>query len=138
VLRSLEVKSDDQLAQVAESLLTGKDEIGLMKGESDVSRLVDSFKTAAGRDTAKVLTQPLGNLRAMLYGGGYEQADKAWRDQLYPKAHAIEAVFPFADSSSEAPVTDLSRVFNPVNGQFTTFFNERLANSFDESSGKWK
>ena len=138
LVRSLEVKSDDQLAQAAKSLLTGKDEVGLQKAEQEVSRSLDAFKTAATRDAARVLTQPLDNLRAMLYGGGYEQIDKTWREQLYPKAHALEAAFPFADGSSDTPVTDLAKFLNPVNGQFTAFFNERLATSFEESQGKWK
>jgi type VI protein secretion system component VasK len=74
----------------------------------------------------------------MLYGGGYEQIDKAWREQLYAKARSLESGFPFADSSSETPVTDLAKFLNPVNGQFTVFFNERLVNSFEEAQGKWK
>ncbi len=86
LVRSLEVKSDDQLAQAAKSLLTGKDEVGLQKAEQDVSRSLDAFKTAATRDAARVLNQPLDNLRAMLYGGGYEQIDKAWREQLLSKS----------------------------------------------------
>ncbi|HKP87048.1 MAG TPA: type VI secretion system membrane subunit TssM, partial [Blastocatellia bacterium] len=138
LLRSLEVKSDDQLAQAAKSLLTGKDEVGLQKAEQEVSRALDPFKTAATRDAARVLAQPLDNLRAMLYGGGYEQIDKTWREQLYPRARALESAFPFADASSDAPVTDLAKFLNPANGQFTAFFNERLASSFEEAQGKWK
>jgi type VI protein secretion system component VasK len=138
VLRALELKSDDQLAQAAKSILTGKDEVGLDKAEQDVSRMLEAFKTAAARDAAKVLNQPLGNLRAMLYGGGYEQIEKGWREQLYPKASALESGFPFKDSSSETPVTDLARFLNPANGQFTVFFNERLANSFEEGQGALK
>ena len=130
LLRSLEVKSDDQLAQAAKSLLTGKDEVGLQKAEQEVARSLDAFKTAGSRDAARLLAQPLDNLRAMLYGGGYEQIDRAWREQLYSKARALESGFPFADSSSDAPVTDLARFLNPANGQLTLFFNERLATSF--------
>ena len=138
LLRSLEVKSDDQLAQAAKSLLTGKDEVGLQKAEQEVTRSLDPFKTAAARDAARLLAQPLDNLRAMLYGGGYEQIDRAWREQLYSKARALESSFPFTDSSSDAPVTDLAKFLNPANGQLTTFFNERLANSFEEAQGRWK
>jgi type VI secretion system protein ImpL len=138
MLRQLENKSDDQLAQAAKSLLTGKDEVGLQKAEQEVSRALEPFKTAAARDAAKVLTQPLDNLRAMLYGGGYEQIDRNWREQLFPKARALEQGFPFTDSSAQTPVTDLAKYLNPVNGQFTTFFNERLATSMEEVQGKWK
>jgi type VI secretion system protein ImpL len=138
LLRSLETKSDDQLAQAAKSLLTGRDEVGLEKAEQEVSRALEPFKTAAARDAARVLTQPLENLRAMLYGGGYEQIDRSWREQLYPKARALEQGFPFTDSSAQTPVTDLARYLNPLNGQFTGFFNERLATSMEEVQGRWK
>lgn len=136
LLRSLEVKSDDQLAQASKALLTGKDEIGLQRAEQEVARSLEPFKTAASRDVVRVLTQPLGNLRAMLYGGGYEQIDKTWREQLYPRARALESNFPFSDSSSEAPVADLAKFLNPSNGQLTLFFNERLISSFEESQSK--
>ncbi|HVF91061.1 MAG TPA: type VI secretion system membrane subunit TssM [Blastocatellia bacterium] len=138
LLRSLEARSDDQLAQAAKSLLTGKDEVGLQKAEQEISRALDPFKTAASRDAARLLAQPLDNLRAMLYGGGYEQIDKAWREQLYPKARALESAFPFTDSSSEAPVADMARFLNPAGGQLAAFFNERLASSFEDAQGKWK
>lgn len=137
LLRSLEVKSDDQLAQAAKSLLTGKDEVGLQRAEQEVARSLDAFKTAGARDAARLLAQPLDNLRAMLYGGGVEQIDRAWREQLYSKARALESAFPFTDSSSDAPVTDLSKFLNPANGQLTVFFNERLTTSFEEAQGKW-
>src|SRR4030095_12255114 len=55
LVRSLEVKSDDQLAQAAKALLTGKDEIGLQRAEQEVSRTLEPFKTAASRDVARVL-----------------------------------------------------------------------------------
>ena len=138
VLDALESRSEDQLAQTAKALLTGKDEIGLQKAEQEVSGLVDSFKTAASSDVAKLLKQPLSNVRAMFYGGGYEQIERSWREQVYPKAHALESGFPFTDTSSATPVTDLGRFLNPVNGQITTFFNERLATSFDDAQGQWK
>ncbi len=138
VLDALETKSDDQLAQTAKALLTGKDEMGLQKAEQEVSRMTDSFKTAAASDVARLLKQPLSNLRAMLYGGGYEQIERNWREQLYPKARALESGFPFVDSSSQAPVTDLARFLNPSNGQFTAFFNDKLATSFEDAQGRWR
>jgi type VI secretion system protein ImpL len=138
LLRSFEIKSEDQLAEASKSLLTGKDDVGLQRAEQEISRGLDAFKTAAARDAARLLNQPLDNLRAMLYGGGYEQIEKTWREQLYSKARALESAFPFSDSASETPVTDLTRFLNPVNGQFTGYFNERLASSLEESQGKWK
>ncbi|HYP28094.1 MAG TPA: type VI secretion system membrane subunit TssM [Blastocatellia bacterium] len=138
VLDSLESKSEDQLQQAAKSFITGKDEIGLQKAEQDVSRLLDTFKTAAASDAARLLKQPLDNLRAMFYGGGYEQIDKGWREQIYPKARSLETGFPFTASQSQTPVTDLARFLNPANGQLTLFINDKLATSFEEAQGQWK
>lgn len=136
VLTQIESVTDDQLAQTSKSLLTGKDEIGLQKAEQAVGGFLEAFKTASTGEAAALLKQPLGNLRALLYGGGYEQIEKAWRD-LYPKARQLESGYPFSDSG-EASITDLSNFLNPERGEFTRFFNERLATSFEDVEGKWK
>jgi type VI secretion system protein ImpL len=139
VLGTLELASADQLAQTSRTILTGKDDLGLQKAEVNVSKLHDAFKTAAAKDAAALLQQPLGNLRAMLYGGGYAQVERAWREQIYPRARGLESGFPFTDSgSNEASVTDLARFFNPANGQFTQFFNEKLSASFEDVQGQWR
>jgi type VI secretion system protein ImpL len=137
VLDPLEAASADQLAQTSKSVLTGKDDIGLQKADQTISNLLEGFKTAAATDTAALLKQPLNNLRAMFYGGGYEQIEKGWREQVYPRARAIESGFPFTEAG-EASVSDLARFLNPVNGQFTTFFNERLGTSFEDAQGQWR
>lgn len=136
VLEPLESMSDDQLKEVSQALLTGKDSLGLQKAETTVSGLLESFKSAAATDTAALLKQPLQNLRALFYGGGYEQIVKGWND-LYPKAHGLESGYPFTDTG-EASLADLAGFLNPVNGQFSTFFNKNLASSFDEAQGQWK
>ncbi len=137
VLDPLEGASENQLQQTSQALLTGKDDLGLQKAEQAVSTLLEGFKTAAATDTAALLKQPLQNLRGFLYGGGYEQIVKAWNEQIYPRAHAIESGYPFTDSG-EASLTDLAGFLNPVNGQFTQFFNKNLATSFDDVQGQWK
>lgn len=137
VLEALETASADQLAQTSKLLLTGKDDIGLQKAELSVGKLLDGFKSASAADAAALLKQPLGNVRALLYGGGYEQIDKSWREQLYPVAHALEAGFPFTDAGS-ASLTDLARYLNPVNGQLTVFYNDKLSSSFEEAQGQWR
>jgi type VI protein secretion system component VasK len=83
-----------------------------------------------------LLRQPLDNLRALLYGSGYAQIQKTWREQIYPKARALEAGFPFTDKG-ETALVDLVRFINPENGQFTVFFNAQLADSFDDVNGEW-
>ncbi|HEY0007055.1 MAG TPA: type VI secretion system membrane subunit TssM [Pyrinomonadaceae bacterium] len=138
VLDPLEGTSQSQLEQTSKALLTGKDELGLQKAEQQVNGLIGDFKnTSAGSDAALLLKQPLDNLRALLYGSGYTQIEKTWRDQIYPKARALESGFPFTDAG-ESSVTDLSKFLNPVNGQFTVFFNTQLAPSFEDVNGEWK
>jgi type VI secretion system protein ImpL len=139
VADSLEGASSDQMAQTSKTLITGKDEIGLQKAELGVAKLLEGFKkTAAGSDAASLLTQPLGNLRAMLYGSIYAQLEKEWREQVYPKLREFETRYPFTNVTSEASVGEMSRFLNPANGAFTTFFNERLASSFEGQPGQLK
>jgi type VI protein secretion system component VasK len=137
LLEPLETASDDQLAQTSKSILTGKDDIGLQKTEQAVGNMLETFKTAATSDVAVLLKQPLGNLRALLYGGGFEQIERAWREQVYAQARSLESGYPFTDAG-ESSLADLARFLNPSNGQFTTFFNDRLAASFDDAQGQWR
>ncbi|HEY0546757.1 MAG TPA: type VI secretion system membrane subunit TssM [Pyrinomonadaceae bacterium] len=138
VLDPLELMSAEQLAQTQKSMAAGKDDIGLQKSEQNVSNMLEGFKaTAAAADVSALLKQPLDNLRVLVYGKGYKDIEKSWREQLYPKAHALESGFPFTDTG-DASATDLARYLNPSNGQFSTFFNERLSSSFDDAQGQWK
>lgn len=137
LLDPLEGASENQLQQTSQALLTGKDELGLQKAEQAVSTQLEAFKPAAAQDVAALLKQPLQNLRAFLYGGGYEQIVRSWNEQIYPKAQSIESGYPFTESG-EASLTDLAAFLNPVNGQFTQFFNKNLASSFDDVQSQWK
>lgn len=138
VLDPLESASESQLQQTSQALLTGKDEIGLQKAELGVSGLLEGFKaTPAGIETANLLSQPLQNLRTLLYGGGLDQILKAWNERVYPKARAVEGGYPFTDSG-EASLTDLAGLMNPVNGQLTVFFKENLVSSFDDAQGQYR
>lgn len=137
MLDSLESANADQLSKTAKLLLTGQDDIGLQKTELSINKLLDSFTAPAMVDAAAICKQPLGNLRAMLYGGSFAQIEQIWREQIYVKARSLEAGFPFTDSGS-ASITDLTRYLNPVDGQLTKFFNDRLTASFEDSQGKWQ
>ncbi len=135
---ALELQTNEQLTRTSESLLTGKDDLGLQKAEQNISNLLEGFKATAGAaDAAALLKQPLDNLRRLLYGRGIEQIEKTWRDQVYPRAKSLESGFPFTDAG-ESSVSDLSRFLNPVNGQFTSFFKDQLAQSFEDAQGQWR
>jgi type VI secretion system protein ImpL len=137
LLNSIDAAQPGQLAEIQKAVSSGKDEIGLQKADQNIGRLLDDFKTAAGGDVAALLRQPISALKRFFYGGGYEQIVKEWVEQIYPKAHALEAGYPFV-KGGQASVADLSAFLNPADGQFTTFFKTRLANSFEGSPGSWK
>ena len=137
VLDQLEVASADQLTQTQRALLTGKDDIGLVRARQQVKRMVEGFKTAATREAADLLEQPLDNLFGMLQGGGYQQIVREYGDQVYPTAKRLESGFPFTDQG-DSSVTDLGRFLNPTDGRLTQFFNTRLASSFDDVQGAYK
>jgi type VI secretion system protein ImpL len=137
VLNPLEGATQDQLSQTSRVILTEKDEFNLKSSEQAVNRLLDNFSTAAGRDAAALLKQPLENLRGMFYGEGYEQIAREWRDQIYPAARRLEDGYPFT-AAGESSVSDLSRFLNPVDGLLTNFFKTRLAASFDDVQGQWR
>jgi len=73
----------------------------------------------------------------LLYGGGFAEVERVWREQIYPAGHRLESGYPFT-GAGESPVTDLARFLNPSNGQFTAFFSDKLATSFDDAQGQWK
>lgn len=135
VLDNLETVTADQLSQTTKMLLTGKDDIGLQKAELTINKLLENFTSSVTRDAASACRQPLGNLRAMLYGSSYAQLEQNWQEQIYTKARNIEQGFPFTETGS-ASITDLTRYLNPVNGVLAQFFNDRLASSFEEVGGK--
>jgi type VI secretion system protein ImpL len=137
VLEPLGASSPDQLSQTSRALLTGKDDINLQKSEQAIARQLEGFRTAAAGDAARLLKEPLGNLRAMLYGSGYADIVKEWQDQLYPAAQRLESGYPFTNTGT-ASLSDLARYLNPVDGQLKVFFDTRLAPSFDDVQGEWK
>lgn len=137
LLNSIDAAQPDQLAEIQRAVSTGKDEIGLQKADQNIGRLLDDFKTAAGGDVAALLRQPLSALKRFFYGGAYEQIVKEWTEQIYPKARALEAGYPFV-KGGQASVADLSAFLNPASGHLMSFFKTRLANSFEGAPGSWK
>ncbi|HYM00036.1 MAG TPA: type VI secretion system membrane subunit TssM, partial [Blastocatellia bacterium] len=133
----LDAGSGDQLAQTSKALLTNKEEPAFQKAEQDIGRLLESLNTPASKDAAALLKQPLRNIRAMQTAGTFDQISETWRNQLYPKAKALESGYPFTDGG-EASVEDLARFLNPVDGELWAFFNANLATAFEDVQGRWK
>jgi type VI secretion system protein ImpL len=133
----LEPAAGDQLAQTSHSLLTSKEDALFQKTQQDIGRLLEALSTPASKDAAALLMQPLRNIRAVQTAGTFDQIEQTWRNQIYPKAKALESGYPFTDGG-EASVEDLARFLNPVDGELWTFFNTKLTNTFDDVQGRWK
>ena len=133
----LEPGSGDQLAQTSGALLTSKDDIALQKAEQSVGRLLEPLNTPASKDAGALMMQPLRNIRAMQTVGTFDQIDQIWRNQIYPRAKALESGFPFTDGG-EASVEDLARLLNPSDGELWVFFKSKLAGAFEDVQGRWK
>ncbi len=136
VAEVLENSAPEQLSQPTTE--GGKDPLGLQKVESSFNKLVDAFKTPATLDAATLLKQPLTNIRVMYYANRYEYIEKSWREKIYSKSQTLETTFPFSETNKEATINDLTQLLNPVNGQFTSFFNQNLSVCFEDAGGRWK
>jgi type VI secretion system protein ImpL len=129
----------DQWAQTSKTLLVSNDPKSFQKTEKSAQDLLAEMqKSSAGTEAAKLLEQPFGNIRAIVVGDMREQIEKEWTEKLYPIARALESGYPFKDASAEASLTDLAKFLNPVDGQLTVFFKEKLESSFDEAGSELK
>lgn len=133
--------SPDEFGQVTKDIAQQKDlklEPKLRDAEKAISSMTGSFNdTPAGQELAAILKKPLTNLRNLLGVGVTNQLDKAWAEQILPKAKEIEKGYPFEDAG-EADITKLTTYLNPADGTLSKFFDERLAKYFEESNGQWK
>lgn len=133
--------SPDEFSQVTKDIAQQKDlklEPKLRDAEKSISGMVGAFNdTSAGQELANILKKPLTNLRNLLGVGVTNQLDKAWSEQILPKAKEIEKGFPFEDAG-EADITKLTAYLNPADGTFSKFYDERLAKYFEESNGQLK
>lgn len=113
-----------------------KDPLLLLPSETTVKNLVGGFdETPSGQALIDVLQKPLGNLRILLGADAQGQLSKFWTETLLTKARDAEKGFPF-DDTSEADIQKLTAYLNPVNGELTKFYKERLEKYFEDSGGK--
>ncbi len=128
------------LTQVQADVVAGKkDKVFLSESEQKIKGQLDPFKGAAEAEIAALLKQPLGNFRDMLMGGGFNQIQDQWVNVIRPLAQNLEKGGSPFEGQGKLPLGTLNDFLNPVNGKFTEFFNQRLANYFEEAGeGKWK
>ncbi|MBC7797973.1 MAG: type VI secretion system membrane subunit TssM [Pyrinomonadaceae bacterium] len=137
LVEPIEGASNDQLKQITQDLAVNNDSIGLRRTEASINGRLENFTTSAAQEIAQLLKRPAQNVRAFFGADRNTQLDKAWREQILPKATEIQNGYPFNDSG-EADLPKLTAFLNPTNGTLTTFYNERLSSYFEEANGQIK
>ena len=128
--------STTKINQVSQELAKDDDKsFGELKDASDkISNMVKGFDTNAGQSFARLLMQPLDNLKEFFGAGAKEQIAKKWSDQTLPESAEIAKSYPFDSSGSDIDLKKLSDFLNPKNGTLSTFYNESLAQYFEETN----
>ncbi len=103
----------------------------LDRAENQIDSLVKGFKSNSEEDIANLLKEPISQIRSYFGADALTQLKNDWNQKILPKARAIENGYPFTDDG-EADLTELSKFLNPVDGELSKFYKERLKEYFDE------
>jgi type VI secretion system protein ImpL len=108
----------------------------IKRSESAVNNLTATFKeTVSGSALSQLLKRPIENLNQMIQGDSASQMERAWREQVLPKARNLESKYPFSSSTEKAVIDDIARFLNPVDGLLSNFYKDHLTGSFSEVDG---
>ncbi len=131
--------SRDEIEDIAKKLAKEEDtKLNLRNSETQIQSLIGSFdETPSGQALIDVLRKPLGNLRVLLGADAQGQLGKSWTESILKKAQDAEKGFPF-DDSGEADIQKLTAYLNPVNGELSKFYKERIEKYFEDSNGQLK
>ena len=139
VADQIDLVPSDQFETISQQLLTGggTDRMGFLRHESSVNRLFEGFRTESSLAAAKLCKQPLGNVRALLFGQTYAQLNQAWKSQIYPQAKQLETGFPFTKTGVTS-IEDLNRYLNPANGALENFTKTFLSSSIELVNNRYQ
>ncbi len=104
--------------------------------ENKISGMLDGFKTPAGQELARLMKEPISEVRVFFGADAKSQLQKTWNEQILPKAKEIESGYPF-DEQGDADLTKLTAYLNPVNGTLSKFYKDNLEKYFEESNGQY-
>ncbi len=107
----------------------------LDRAENQVDAAVKGFKSNAEEDIAVLLKEPVAQIRNYFGADALTQLKTVWTEKFLPKARQIENGYPFTDDG-EADLTELSKFLNPLNGELSNFYKNRLKDYFDEKNGQ--
>ena len=93
------------------------------------------FKSQAEQEIAELLKAPINQVKLFFGADAKSQLETDWIEKILPKAREIQNGYPFTDDG-EADLTKLTAFLNPINGELSTFYKERLKDSFEEKDGR--
>ncbi len=130
--------SSREKAKISGDIANEKGEVykALRTVENKINSSLESFKTPAGQELARLMKEPISEVRVYFGADAKTQLQKTWAEQILPKAKEIESGYPF-DDQGESDLTKLSAFLNPVNGTLTKFYKDNLEKYFEESNGEY-
>ncbi|MCB1025440.1 MAG: hypothetical protein KDB79_13675, partial [Acidobacteria bacterium] len=129
--------SSREKAKISTDIANEKGEVfkALRTVENKINSSLDTFKTPAGQELARLMKEPITEVRVYFGADAKTQLQKTWTEQILPKAKEIESGYPFEDQG-ESDLTKVSAFLNPVNGTLTKFYKDNLEKYFEESNGQ--
>ena len=111
----------------------------LRRAEKNIGNLLKGFDaTAAGQELAKLIKQPVSNVRIYFGEGGIKLLKKEWQQRILTSAREIENGYPFKGlNDGEADRVKVTAYLNPVSGTFSKFYTGRLEKYFEEKNGQY-
>ncbi len=133
--------SVSQINQISQDLAKDDDKqfTELRTAKTKIDGIANAVGTTpAGQDIASLLKEPLETLSSLLGADAKKQLAATWNEQLLPLAQKAESGFPFQATETDADLTNLNAYLNPVDGQLSKFYDERLKKYFDGNPGSLK
>lgn len=134
---SLAKTGPDGIKQAAAELQNDKDTLNVRGRENNINGMLGGFNTPPTQELARLIKEPLTNLKVLLGADAVTQIKKAWTDQIQPAAKDVEKGYPF-DDTGDADLNKLTAYLNPTNGKLSQFYDTQLKKYFDEVEGKLK
>lgn len=98
---------------------------------SDALQLIDAELLGGASESARdylrpLLVRPLMNAFSALIPPTEEEINRAWATEVHGAWSSLARKYPFAETSNEATVTEMSRFFKPGDGLLARFVSQQL------------
>ncbi|EAR09296.1 hypothetical protein MED297_18448 [Reinekea sp. MED297] len=132
--------ADQEARRYAGDLLSGQGSGNrLYSAWINVDNLLQGTDDVVKGQMSPLLTSPLRAVWNGMLAASERSLQTAWQETVYGAYRkSIQGRFPFADSSSDAVVRDVTAFFQPEAGVFWQFINTDLKPFVQVRSGNWK